>query len=135
MLEATYICQTAGCFYFILFCKKHHTHIFTSKKHQNQLKISKTSKKRLVGTSLFFFSLAPLVFQSVFVVFLNTRVIFLCLVKEGSEAEVEEEEEESDDEFFDRTTAPVAKWEALAGSRAVWVQLCQQLRLDQGSLG
>jgi hypothetical protein len=54
---------------------------------------------------------------------------------EGSEAEVEEEEEESDGEFCDRTTAPVPKWEALAGKRAVWVQLCQQLRLDQGSLG
>jgi hypothetical protein len=49
---------------------------------------------------------------------------------EGSEAEVEEEEEESDDEFCDRTTAPVSKWEALAGNRAVGVQLCQQLRLD-----
>jgi hypothetical protein len=56
-------------------------------------------------------------------------------VDEESEAEVEEEEEESDDEFCDRTTAPVPKWEALAGNRAVWVQLCQQLRLDQGSLG
>jgi hypothetical protein len=58
---------------------------------------------------------------------------------EESEAEVEEEEEEeeeeSDDEFCDRTTAPVLKWEVLAGNRAVWVQLCQQLRLDQGSLG
>jgi hypothetical protein len=54
---------------------------------------------------------------------------------EESEAEVEEEEEEeeSDDEFCDRTTAP--KWEVLAGNRAVWVQLCQQLRLGQGSLG
>ena len=46
-----------------------------------------------------------------------------------------EEEEESDDEFCDRTTAPVPKWEVLAGNRAVWVQLCQQLRLGQGSLG
>jgi hypothetical protein len=55
---------------------------------------------------------------------------------EESEAEVEEEEqEESDDEFCDRTTAPVHKWEVLAGNRAVWVQLCQQLRLGQGSLG
>jgi hypothetical protein len=54
---------------------------------------------------------------------------------EGSEAEVEEEGEESDDEFCDRTTAPVPKWEVLAGNRAVWVQLYQQLRLDQGSLG
>lgn len=54
---------------------------------------------------------------------------------EESEAEVEEEEAESDDEFCDRTTAPVPKWEVLAGNRAVWVQLCQQLRLDQGSLG
>jgi hypothetical protein len=51
---------------------------------------------------------------------------------EESEAEVEEEEEESDDEFCDRTTAPVPKWEVLAGNRAVWVQLCQQLRLGQG---
>jgi hypothetical protein len=51
---------------------------------------------------------------------------------EGSEAEVEEEEEESDDEFCDRTTAPVPKWELLAGDRAVWVQLCQQLRLAKG---
>jgi hypothetical protein len=40
---------------------------------------------------------------------------------EGSEAEVEEEEEESDDEFCDRTTAPVPKWEVLAGNRAVCV--------------
>jgi hypothetical protein len=48
---------------------------------------------------------------------------------------LEEEEEESDDEFCDRTTAPVPKWEVLVGDRAVWVQLCQQLRLDQGSLG
>jgi hypothetical protein len=50
---------------------------------------------------------------------------------------VEEEEEESDDEFGDRTTAPVPKWEVLvlAGNRAVWVQLCQQPRLGQGSLG
>jgi hypothetical protein len=54
---------------------------------------------------------------------------------EGSEAEVEEEEEESDDEFCDRTTAPVPKWEVLAGNRAVWVQLYQQLRLGQGTLG
>jgi hypothetical protein len=54
---------------------------------------------------------------------------------EGSEVEVEEEEEESDDEFCDRTTAPVPKWEVLAGKRAVWVQLCQQLWLDQESLG
>ena len=46
-----------------------------------------------------------------------------------------QEEEESDDEFCDRTTAPVPKWEVLAGNRAVWVQLCQQLRLGQGSLG
>jgi hypothetical protein len=52
-----------------------------------------------------------------------------------SEAEVVEEEEEGDDEFCDRTTAPVPKWEVLAGNRAVWVQLCQQLRLDQGGLG
>jgi hypothetical protein len=37
--------------------------------------------------------------------------------------EEEEEEEESDDEFCDRTTAPVPKWEVLAGNRAVWVQL------------
>jgi hypothetical protein len=29
---------------------------------------------------------------------------------------VEEEEEESDDEFCDRTTAPVPKWEVLAGN-------------------
>jgi hypothetical protein len=30
----------------------------------------------------------------------------------------------------------VPKWEeVLAGNRAVWVQLCQQLRLGQGSLG
>jgi hypothetical protein len=36
---------------------------------------------------------------------------------------MEEEEEESDDEFCDRTTAPVPKWEVLAGNRAVWVQL------------
>jgi hypothetical protein len=42
---------------------------------------------------------------------------------------VEEEEEESDDEFCDRT-APVPKWEVLAR-----MQLCQQLRLNQGSLG
>jgi hypothetical protein len=55
---------------------------------------------------------------------------------EGSEAEVEEEEqEEGDDELCDRTTAPVPKWEVLAGNRAVWVQLCQQLRLDQGEFG
>jgi hypothetical protein len=54
---------------------------------------------------------------------------------EESEAEMEEEEEESDDEFCGRTTAPVPKWEVLAGDRAVWVQLCQQLRLGQGSLG
>jgi hypothetical protein len=31
--------------------------------------------------------------------------------------------------------APVPKWEVLAGNRAVWVQLCQQLRPGQGSLG
>jgi hypothetical protein len=54
---------------------------------------------------------------------------------EGSEAEVEEEEEESDDDFCDTTTAPVPKWEVLAGNRAVWVQLYQQLRMGQGSLG
>jgi hypothetical protein len=55
---------------------------------------------------------------------------------EESEAEVEKEEEESDDEWrCDRTTAPVPKWEVLAGNRAVWVQLCQPLRLGQGSLG
>ena len=51
--------------------------------------------------------------------------VFTCL----------EEEDESDDEFCDRTTAPVPKWDVLAGNRAVWVQLCQQLRLGQGSLG
>ena len=33
---------------------------------------------------------------------------------EESEAEVGQEEEESDDEFCDRTTAPVPKWEVLA---------------------
>jgi hypothetical protein len=54
---------------------------------------------------------------------------------EHGEAGVEEEEQESDDRFCDRKTAPVPKWEALAGNRAVWVQLCQQLRLGQGSLG
>jgi hypothetical protein len=56
---------------------------------------------------------------------------------EESEAEVEEEgeEEESDGEFCDRTTSPVPKWGVLAGNRAVWMQLCQQLRLGQGSLG
>jgi hypothetical protein len=43
--------------------------------------------------------------------------------------------EESDDEFRDKTTAPVPRWELLAGNRAVWVQLCQQLRLDHGNLG
>jgi hypothetical protein len=49
---------------------------------------------------------------------------------------VEEEEEESDDEFCNRTTAPLPKWdEVLAGNRAMWVQLCQQLRLDQESFG
>jgi hypothetical protein len=37
------------------------------------------------------------------------------------ESEVEEDEEEIDDEFCDRTTAPVPKWEVLAGNRAVWV--------------
>jgi hypothetical protein len=47
-------------------------------------------------------------------------------------SEAEEEEEEIDDEFCDRTAAPVPKWEVLAGNRAVWVQLCQQLRLGQG---
>jgi hypothetical protein len=36
---------------------------------------------------------------------------------EESEAEVEEEEEESDDEFCHRTTAPVPKWEVLAGKQ------------------
>jgi hypothetical protein len=40
---------------------------------------------------------------------------------EESEAEVEEEEEESDDEFCDRTTSPVPKWEVLAMNRAVCV--------------
>jgi hypothetical protein len=54
---------------------------------------------------------------------------------EESEAEVEEKVEESDDEFCDRITAPVPKWGALAGNRAVWVQLCQQLWLGQGTLG
>jgi hypothetical protein len=48
---------------------------------------------------------------------------------EESEAEVEEEEEESDDEFCDRTTAPVPKWEVLAGSRAVWVHCAGEVRL------
>jgi hypothetical protein len=50
---------------------------------------------------------------------------------EGSEAEVEEEEEESDDKFCDRTTAPVPKWEVLAGNRAVWVQLCNKQLCSQ----
>jgi hypothetical protein len=52
----------------------------------------------------------------------------------ASGEEVGEEEEESDDELCDRTTAPVpkSKWEVLAGNRAVWVQLCQQLRLVRG---
>jgi hypothetical protein len=54
---------------------------------------------------------------------------------EESEAEVGEEEEESDDEFCDRTKGPVPKWEVLATKKAVWTQLCQQLRLEQGSLG
>jgi hypothetical protein len=35
------------------------------------------------------------------------------------------------DGFCDRTTAPVPKWEVLAGNKAMWVQLCQQLLLDQ----
>jgi hypothetical protein len=39
--------------------------------------------------------------------------------------------EESDDEFCDSKTAPVPTWEVLAGNRAVWVQLCQQLRLGR----
>jgi hypothetical protein len=52
-----------------------------------------------------------------------------------SEAEVGEEEEESDDELCDRTKAPVPKWEALATTKAVWTQLCQELGLEQGSLG
>jgi hypothetical protein len=56
-------------------------------------------------------------------------------IDEESEAEAGEEEEESDDEFCDRTKAPVPKWEALATNKAVWTQLCQQLRLEQGSLG
>jgi hypothetical protein len=47
----------------------------------------------------------------------------------------EPEEEESDDELCDRTTAPVPKWEVLAGNRAVWVQLCQQLRRGGGEFG
>jgi hypothetical protein len=54
---------------------------------------------------------------------------------EESEAEVEGEKLESDDEFRDRTTAPVPKWEVLAGDRALWVRLWQQLRLDHGSSG
>jgi hypothetical protein len=37
--------------------------------------------------------------------------------------------------FVGPAAAPVPKWEVLAGNRAVWVQLCQQLRLGQGSLG
>jgi hypothetical protein len=48
---------------------------------------------------------------------------------------LEEGEEGSDYELCDRTTAPVLKWEVLAGNRAVRVQLCQQLQLGQGSLG
>jgi hypothetical protein len=35
---------------------------------------------------------------------------------EESKAEVEVEEEERNDEFCDRTTAPVPKWEVLAGN-------------------
>jgi hypothetical protein len=66
---------------------------------------------------------------------LQTRQIKIRGLAKKCEAEVEEEEAESDDEFCDRTTAPVPKWEVLAGNRAVWVQLCQQLRLDQRSLG
>jgi hypothetical protein len=55
---------------------------------------------------------------------------------EKSETEVREEEaeEESDNDFRYRTKAPVPKWEAMASKKAVWTQLCQQLRLDQGSL-
>jgi hypothetical protein len=54
---------------------------------------------------------------------------------EESEVEVGEEEEESDDEFCDRTKAPVPKWEGTGHKQSVWTQLCQQLRLEQGSLG
>jgi hypothetical protein len=43
--------------------------------------------------------------------------------EEESEAEVQEVEEESGDEFCDRTTAPVPKWEVPTGNKAVWVQL------------
>ena len=70
--------------------------------------------------------------------FCKSNSALLAASDEESEAEVEEqEEEESDDEFCDRTVAPVPKWwEVLAGNRAVYdVQLCQQLRLEQGSSG
>jgi hypothetical protein len=40
---------------------------------------------------------------------------------------------ERDDGFCDRTTAPVPKWEELAGNRAVWVQLCQLPATAAGS--
>ena len=65
----------------------------------------------------------------------GARTLRRAATRKARRRQVEEEEDESDDEFCDRTTAPVPKWEVLAGNRAVWVQLCQQLQLDQGSLG
>jgi hypothetical protein len=59
---------------------------------------------------------------------------------EESEAETTEEDG-SEGEFVAERKAKssacaVPKWEVLAENRAVWVQFCKQLRLDEaGSLG
>jgi hypothetical protein len=56
---------------------------------------------------------------------------------EESEAEAKEEEgsEDEDEEFVTERKQPVPKWEVLVENRAVWEQLCKQLRLEAGSLG
>jgi hypothetical protein len=58
---------------------------------------------------------------------------------EESEAESKEEEaegaEDEEEEFVTEQKQPVPKWEVLAENRAVWEQLCKQLRLWAGSLG
>jgi hypothetical protein len=59
-------------------------------------------------------------------------------VSSGEESEaVMKEEDGSEDEFVTVTERkePVPKWEVLAETRAVWEQLCKQLRPEVGSLG
>ena len=64
----------------------------------------------------------------------NGRVEVHASSGDESEAESKEEEaeggEDEKEEFVTERKQPVPKWEVLAENRAVWEQLCKQLRLE-----